>query len=264
MKKIYSFLALTLAGIIGAGMISCEKEKTIEPDGKIELSTEKVVFTLEAGEESVEVLSGKNWAATSAQDWIQIEPSEISFKIVVTEATEERTGTVTVKNGEDTKTVSVTQTITPITGGGYIQYMGTGSYFMEIWASSLTMVEEVGLDGTGHSFGLQLYSEQDDNSTLPAGTYTLNSTQTAGTALAGYIEEFEFMGTIFELPYGCWRYQYEDGVITGQTALASGKITVSKTGDVYTLTIYSADEDGNPIIDKYVGGMSFTDTTVAE
>jgi hypothetical protein len=115
MTKFNRIIAFALAGAIAAGAVSCKKDQPVidnptDGDGQITLSTHTLAFPVEGDTKTVEV-TGKNWTATSEDEWIDIETSEglITVTVGENEAADVRNGSITVKNGEDTETVAVSQ-----------------------------------------------------------------------------------------------------------------------------------------------------------
>ncbi|MDR2891196.1 MAG: Ig-like domain-containing protein [Alistipes sp.] len=113
MKKLNKLFAFALMGAFAAGATACDPEPKEEPkDGPINLSVENgLEFEAEGGSRVVEI-GGKNWTATASDEsWIDVESEEGRITVVVTEneGDEPRTGSVTVENEEDTKTIAITQ-----------------------------------------------------------------------------------------------------------------------------------------------------------
>ncbi len=104
MKKV---LLLALAGLVATGMIACKKES----DGKITLNPASLTF--EYGDEAKTVtVSGKNWKILPGyEEWITVEKQ--SGKLIVTvddySGLSQRQGSVTIANGDDSKTLTVIQ-----------------------------------------------------------------------------------------------------------------------------------------------------------
>ncbi len=107
MKRLFNFLAIIVVGITGAGMVSCQEE---EKDGLIGVNPSSLEFLKEGGTQTISV-EGLNWTATPNTDWITVETagSKISVTVGINETGKDRSGSITVKNNEDTKTVAVTQ-----------------------------------------------------------------------------------------------------------------------------------------------------------
>lgn len=114
MKRLSKVFTLALAGFIAAGVVACDSNDPInEPgDGLIEVSPDKLEFSSAEGSKTVTV-TGNNWDVTETLDWVTVEEAEGKFTVTVTaNATEQpRTGDITVANGEDSKTVTITQAV---------------------------------------------------------------------------------------------------------------------------------------------------------
>ena len=93
-------------------------EPAPEPEAKLEVSTETLALEATAAEATFEVTSTNDWTATVDADWVALDPASgagaaeaVTVKVFVVgnEAAEARTATVTVKAGDLTKTVVLTQ-----------------------------------------------------------------------------------------------------------------------------------------------------------
>ena len=100
-----------------AAAVACKQDGPVETP-KLDVDKEAVAVAAVAGEASFNVTSNQSWVASADQDWVSITPasgdaSEKAVAVKVTaednETTDARTATVTVKAGELTKTVKVTQ-----------------------------------------------------------------------------------------------------------------------------------------------------------
>ena len=106
-----------------AGAVACKQDEPVATP-ELKVDKEAVTLTATAGEATFNVTSNQDWTATADADWVSLEPasgaaSENAVAVKVTaednEATEARTATVTVKAGELTKTVALTQAGTEAT-----------------------------------------------------------------------------------------------------------------------------------------------------
>ena len=108
---------LLLGMLAMASIVACKQD---EPLATPELNVDKeaVTLTATAGEATFNVTSNQDWTATADADWVSLEPASgaaskdaVAVKVTAedNEATEARTATVTVKAGELTKTVALTQ-----------------------------------------------------------------------------------------------------------------------------------------------------------
>ena len=101
-----------------AAAVACKQEEQPADTPKLDVDKAAVEVAATAGEASFNVTSNQSWVATADADWVSLEPasgapSEKAVAVKVTaednETAEARTATVTVKAGELTKTVEVTQ-----------------------------------------------------------------------------------------------------------------------------------------------------------
>ena len=100
-----------------AAAVACKQDEPVETP-KLDVDKDAVAVAAVAGEASFNVTSNQSWVASADQDWVSVNPasgdaSEKAVAVKVTaednETTDARTATVTVKAGELTKTVKVTQ-----------------------------------------------------------------------------------------------------------------------------------------------------------
>lgn len=98
------YLALIYA--FAACIASCNEE----PDGPVAVSRPSLEFTAEGGTETVDI-TGNNWNAAADVDWIKVTKAEghITVTVDANEAEEERNGSITVKNADDSQVIAVTQ-----------------------------------------------------------------------------------------------------------------------------------------------------------
>ena len=108
-----------------AALAACKPETPAE-EPKLDVDKTAVSVAATAGEATFNVTSNQSWVTYVDQDWVSLEPasgsaSEKAVAVKVTaednEATEAREATVTVKAGELTKTVKVTQAAATETPG---------------------------------------------------------------------------------------------------------------------------------------------------
>ena len=101
-----------------AAAVACKRadEPVVEP--KLDVDKEAVEVAATAGEASFSVTSNQPWAADCDADWVSLDPasgsaSNVAVTVKVTaednKAAQAREATVTVKAGELTKTVKVSQ-----------------------------------------------------------------------------------------------------------------------------------------------------------
>lgn len=100
-----------------AAAVACKQDEPVETPN-LEVSQESLELTATEAEASFDVTSNVAWTATADQDWVNLEPasgdaSKDAVKVTVTAddnpTNEARTATVTVKAGDLTKTVALTQ-----------------------------------------------------------------------------------------------------------------------------------------------------------
>ena len=119
MKKTFRFMLAVAAAC--TMVFSCEKPETpVEetPEPALEVSVAELAVAATAGEATFTVTSNQDWTATSEAAWVSLDPATgvasaeaVTVKVtaVDNELTEARTATVTVKAGELTKTIALTQ-----------------------------------------------------------------------------------------------------------------------------------------------------------
>ena len=98
-----------------AATVACQE---IVPEPTLEVDKAEVALAATASEATIKVTANNAWTATADAEWVTVtpasgnaaaEPVEVKVAATANEATEARTATVTVKAGELTKTVAVTQ-----------------------------------------------------------------------------------------------------------------------------------------------------------
>ena len=113
---------LLLGMLAMAATVACQQDLPVD-EAKLEVSKETVALQATAAEATFEVTSSQDWTATADADWVTLDPATgtASAEAVVVkvtaednEAAEARTATVTVKAGELTKTVALTQAGTEV------------------------------------------------------------------------------------------------------------------------------------------------------
>lgn len=100
-----------------AAAVACKQDEPVETP-KLDVDKTAVSLAATAGEASFNVTSNQSWVATADADWVSLEPNSgeasadaVAVKVTAedNETEEARKATVTVKAGELTKTVEVTQ-----------------------------------------------------------------------------------------------------------------------------------------------------------
>ena len=107
-----------LCGVLAiAAAVACKPEDVVETP-KLEVDKTAVSVAAEAGQATFNVTTNQDWTADADADWVSVNPSngKASDKAVAVQVTAEdnateaeRTATVTVKAGNLSKTVKVTQ-----------------------------------------------------------------------------------------------------------------------------------------------------------
>lgn len=121
MKKQFYFSAVALIGALALSLVACNEGPDVNPaDAEISLSGNEVAFdaagTVAPGASTTFTVTGAAWSATDDREWITVTPASgadgETFTVAVTaNEGDERTGTITVKNGSGSsvKTITVTQ-----------------------------------------------------------------------------------------------------------------------------------------------------------
>ena len=91
-------------------MVACDDKEKPAADGKITVTPPSLGFTAAGGTETVDV-TGINWTHKASAEWIEVTASEGRITVTVgkNEVTEPRSGSIEVKNADDTKTITVSQ-----------------------------------------------------------------------------------------------------------------------------------------------------------
>lgn len=101
-----------------AAAVACKQDEPVEEAPKLDVSKSAVTLAAEEGSASFDVTANTAWTASADADWVSVEPatgvaSEKAVTVTVTAedntAEDARTAKITVKAGELTKTVTVTQ-----------------------------------------------------------------------------------------------------------------------------------------------------------
>lgn len=135
-------------------------------------------------------------------------------------------------------------------------FMGIGAniWIAQMWSDGISIGDDGYFHGSGYLLKMQFYSSVDGSSTImPAGTYTVGSSQTPGMAYAGY----EFFGTTG----GCWILEIVDGAImtagSSYAPFAAGEIASSYSAGNYTFNIDTYCDAEFNITGKYVGPLEY-------
>ena len=102
-------------------------------------------------------------------------------------------------------------------------------------------------DASNEEFVFEVQTSLD--ATDITGTYEFASTKEVGTAVAGCLEDDYMIGSH-------WCIIDDDGYsMLDYSFIASGSVTISKTGDNYTVAVDSIDEHGHKITVNYEGAL---------
>jgi hypothetical protein len=86
------------------------------------------------------------------------------------------------------------------------------------------------------------------------GTYQFTSTKEVGTAIAGFLYDDYMSGSY-------WCVMDDDGYsMLDYSFIASGSVTISKTGDNYTIVVDAVDEHGHKMTVNYEGALEMFTT----
>lgn len=127
MKKVLNLFLVALAGILVLGMPACggddgpvtgkftpgEGGGGEEPpvdNGGLAINPADLKFTAIGSVKPVSII-GKEWEATPGEDWIGVEQTGEGIDVTVGYSDRRRNGTITVTNGSDTQTITVSQLV---------------------------------------------------------------------------------------------------------------------------------------------------------
>ena len=145
-----------LIGILAmAGAVACKQdEPVVEPI--LEVNKTAVALAATAGESTFNVTANNAWTASADADWVSLDPTSgvaskdaVAVKVTADDntATEARTATVTVKSGELTRTVKVSQAAAAAGPGddptpGDVTWSMMGCFVDNLWSSDVPMTKE--------------------------------------------------------------------------------------------------------------------------
>ena len=112
MKKLFLLAAAAFTGVFAMTLHSCDNKPVDEPDDPKTLVVSPLTLTLAAeGETKTVSVTGEGWSAEPSAEWIVVEDSAdgSGFTVTAGATTEEREGSITVSNEDDSHTVTVTQ-----------------------------------------------------------------------------------------------------------------------------------------------------------
>ncbi len=187
---------------------------------------ERVVIFDAGGIEMVKVTSELEWTATTEDEWISIAKAGNSFRINIAayENTGSRTGSVIVDNGENSKTIVISQIelVEVVFASGDIEFIADDDQ-KNISNFALDFADAAGDNAVYLDVITALIeAESGEAKEFPAGTYTYNATNDRGRTT--------FMtGTQAQTKYT----DKEDVVHTA--SIVDGKFIVAKQEAIYTI-----------------------------
>lgn len=147
---------------------------------------------------------------------------------------------------------------------GYIEYKGkTPMYGLENNRWNIYLVSTGvniypnkyywSADGNGDFMRLGIYTSLDATEDIPEGTYPI------GKELPGNAGE----GSGYEpgLDFGTWYFEFKNDNYANYAPLKTGDINISKTEDVYTITVTAIDDRDNTVTASYTGELEFVNST---
>lgn len=153
---------------------------------------------------------------------------------------------------------------------GYVKYWGDDVYWnveaidwdARLWTDGIISDEYGNLSGNGYYVDLEFLAPLGSSTTvLPAGTYPINGSFEAGTAIAGHLASDIVITS-------CWVFQMVDGMIQTPGAkispMKSGEIRVSYSDGNYTFTIDAKDDREYRITGSYTGAMDYYNGTSSD
>ncbi len=237
---------------------------TTPVDPEITIDPDSFEFDHEGGTESFAVESELDWTVRSNNTWITAtKTNDTTFSVEVdpndAADADERTGTVTVDNGTETATLTITQTAPPVDRGTQLTY-GKGLHMTEIRAKvtyhyfelnfaqvETNMSYEPKGTGSGYNLFLRAYTDVPAGTTqweLAEGTYTFSTTR-------GPL-------TLFDNGYGdgCWLQTAKNGAWESDLGVAAGStMTVSgNSTDGYDID-FSIVQSDETVLKAYYTGM---------
>lgn len=123
MKKLFYFFAVTIAALVTTSLVSCEPTDNPGPNTKpttaeyFIASTTSMTFPAAGDTRSVRISANREWQATPSVGWITITPTTAEFEsaetgtfnVSVGNSELDRTGTITVTDGVNTRFITVKQ-----------------------------------------------------------------------------------------------------------------------------------------------------------
>ena len=109
-------------------------------------------------------------------------------------------------------------------------------------------------EGTGDYLRIGIFTALEDTEDIPEGTYTFGE-ELPGNASIG-------QGYEPGLDFGTWYFELINDNMPNYAPIKTGNVVVSKTGDIYTITLTGKDDRQNTITATYTGALDFVDTTI--
>ena len=255
MKKILNALIAMLA--VAATFASCEKQPVTPPvvTGPVfEVAPQQLSFAADGETKTVTVTCEQDWTATpsAGADWLQIQKGEGQFTVTASANDGDvRTATITVDNGQGSKTVNVTQAKQEPFAGYTFPFAYPGAYddtYYDKYGPDASAFEialsEFDTSGTpnGYFLIMDIITPQVDLTSqgleIPAGTYpfdrseTLNTVNIANSNLVSYRNGTET------------KYQ-----------MVEGTLVIEKDAGDYVMTVHLLLGDGTEFDGFYKGGL---------
>ena len=108
-------------------------------------------------------------------------------------------------------------------------------------------------EGTGDYLRISIYTALEDTEDIPEGTYPIGE-ELPGNAGIG-------QGYEAGLDFGTWFFELKNDDFSNYAPIKTGDVVVSKTDDIYTITLTGKDDRQNIITATYTGALDFVDTT---
>ena len=108
-------------------------------------------------------------------------------------------------------------------------------------------------EGTGDYLRISIYTALEDTEDIPEGTYPIGE-ELPGNAGIG-------QGYEPGLDFGTWFFELKNDDFSNYAPIKTGDVVVSKTDDIYTITLTGKDDRQNIITATYTGALDFVDTT---
>ena len=141
-----------------AGAVACKPDQPVE-EPVLEVNKTAVALAATAGESTFNVTANNAWTASADADWVSLDPASggasdkaVTVKVTAEDntATEARTATVTVKSGDLTRSVKVSQAAaqgeTPGPGDdptpGDVSWGMMGCFVDNLWSTDVPMTQE--------------------------------------------------------------------------------------------------------------------------